>query len=76
MNDPIYWMMVGEKLKPCRLEPRDATLIGDISALAAGQEDPAVRDHVARLRERVCELVVESGRYVEIELENVARKAL
>lgn len=64
MSGPIYWMMIGDELQPCALEPRDASLIGDIAALERSQVDPSVREHVAKIRERVCEMVVESGRYM------------
>lgn len=69
-SGPIYWMRVEGELQPCALEPRGATLLGNITALERAQVDPAVREHVAKIREQVCEILVESGRYVVTKLSN------
>jgi len=44
--------------------PRDAVLVVDIVGVERAETDLGVRDHMARIREGVCDMVVESGRYV------------
>lgn len=64
MNRARHWLKINNQIRVCELEPRDAILLGDIVAIERAQVDPHVREHVSRIRERVCDMVVESGRYV------------
>jgi len=64
MSRPRHYLKINGEIRVCILEPRDAVLVGDIVAVERAQTDLRVRDHMARIRERVCDMVVESGRYV------------
>lgn len=64
MNGPRHYLRINGEIRVCILEPRDAVLVGDIVAVERAQTDAHVREHIARIRERVCDMVVESGRFV------------
>jgi len=64
MSRPRHYLKINGEIRVCILEPRDAVLGGHIGAVERAQTDLRVRDHMARIRERVCDMVVESGRYV------------
>lgn len=64
MSRPRHYLKINGEIRICILEPKDAVLVGDIVAMERAQTDSYVREHIARIRERVCDMVVESGRFV------------